>query len=67
MRTLYKTLYYPHRKDTFKVYYLTDWHVGAKSFDETLFRQHVQQIKDDPSAYWIGGGDYIDAISHVGG
>lgn len=66
MRTLYKTLYYPSRSSTFQLWYLTDWHVGAKAFDEKLFKQHVQQIAETQNAYWIGGGDYIEAISHVG-
>ena len=66
MRTLTHTLYYPSRSDHFNLWHLTDWHVGAKAFDEKLFRQHVKLIADDPMARWIGGGDFIDAITHVG-
>lgn len=66
MRTLNHTLYYPSRSDHFNLWYLTDLHIGAKAFDEKLFKQHVKQIQEDPHARWIGGGDYIEAICHVG-
>lgn len=66
MRTLQHILYYPSRSDHYNIWHLTDLHVGAKAFDEKLFRQHVKEIEADPMARWIGGGDYIDAVCHVG-
>lgn len=66
MKTIIRRLTYGSNGDTFRLWHLTDWHVGAKAFNEKLFRQHVRLIEDDPNAYWIGGGDYIDGICHVG-
>lgn len=51
--------------DTFRLYYLTDTHVGARACDEQLLRRDIEVIRSDPHAYWIGGGDYIDAIMEV--
>lgn len=66
MRTLNRTVYYPSRGDTFRLMHLTDLHIGAKACDEKLLEKHVRMIEDDPNMYWIGGGDYIDAICQVG-
>lgn len=66
MRTIKPVIYYPSREDTFSLWYLTDLHLGAKACDEKLLKQHIKAIEDDPNARWIGGGDYIDAICHVG-
>lgn len=65
MKTIRHSLEYSSALDTFRLYHLTDWHVGARAFNEKLFRQHVKAIADDPTAYWIGGGDYIDAVTQV--
>lgn len=64
MRTLHHTIYYPTASDRFRLWHLTDTHIGAKACDEKLLRQHIQAIADDESAYWIGGGDYVEAIAH---
>jgi len=48
-----------------KVYPLGDLHVGAAGFDEAGFVRRVKSIKDDPSAYWLGMGDYCDFITHT--
>lgn len=63
MRTLQHTFYYPSRSDTFRLYHLTDLHIGHAACNELLIRQDVERIAADPNAYWGGGGDYIDAIS----
>lgn len=65
MRTIRVTQEYNSRGDSFKLWNLTDLHIGAKAFDEKLFRQQVKIIADDPNAYWVGGGDYVDGIFHV--
>jgi len=49
-----------------RLYYLTDLHVGAKACDERALKRDIASIADDPDARWIGGGDYVDAIGHVG-
>lgn len=66
MKTIRHTIEYSSTLETVRLYHLTDWHVGARAFNERLFKQHVKAIADDDRAYWIGGGDYIDAICHVG-
>lgn len=64
MRTLKHTIYYPSVTDQFRLWHLTDLHVGAKACDEALLASHIKQIANDPNAYWIGGGDYVEAIAH---
>lgn len=66
MRTLRKTITYEGRATTIRLYHLTDLHLGAAACDETLLRRYVAAIEADPLAYWIGGGDYIDAIARKG-
>lgn len=66
MRTLNHALTYSSPSDLFSVWFLTDWHLGAKGCNEKLLKQHIKRIAEDDCAYWIGGGDYIDAVSHVG-
>lgn len=48
--------------DHFTLCYLTDLHLGAAACDEDLLKQDIQRIKDN-NWRWIGGGDYIEAIS----
>lgn len=45
------------------LYFLGDIHEGNVNHAETEFRRAVNIIKDDPNAYWIGMGDYIEAIT----
>lgn len=66
MRTIEKVIYHTSRKDTFRLWHLTDLHLGARACDEKLLKQHVAEIAADPNAYWIGGGDYVDAICQAG-
>lgn len=66
MRTLTIKQQYASRADTYRLYYLTDLHVGARACDEALLKRDIQAIAEDEYALWIGGGDYIDAICHVG-
>lgn len=42
---------------------LGDVHVGASACDERTFRRDVARIEADPNAYWVGMGDYLDAIT----
>jgi hypothetical protein len=66
VQTISHVIGYPSRTSTFRLWHLTDWHIGAAACDEKLLRKHVQQIADDPNARWIGGGDYLDCISRKG-
>ena len=51
------------RSDVFSIIPLGDIHIGAAACDETLLRQVVKRIQDDPHCYWIGMGDYADFIN----
>lgn len=66
MQTLNHVVYYPSRRDTFRLYYLTDLHLGAKACDERQLKRDIEAIRNDPFARWIGGGDYVDGICHAG-
>lgn len=66
MRLIDVVVPYASRSDTYRLWHLTDLHLGAGSVDEALLKKHIKQILDDPHALWIGGGDYIDAISRKG-
>lgn len=66
MRVLRTTITYPSRSDEFVLYPLFDTHMGARTCDEKLLRQHVAAIAKNPNARWIGGGDYIEAIPRKG-
>jgi hypothetical protein len=66
VQTLVKPIYYGSRADQIRLWHLTDLHVGARACDEKLLQQHIDVIASDPNAYWIGGGDYVDAICDLG-
>jgi predicted phosphodiesterase len=50
------------RKDEFRFYVLGDVHIGALNCAEDEFRRFVSYIKNTPNSYWVGGGDYCDAV-----
>ena len=50
------------RKETFKLYVLGDVHIGALNCAEKELRSMVKRIEEDPYSYWIGGGDFCDAV-----
>lgn len=62
LRSRAVTLQIPFR-DSVSVYPLGDIHLGAGECDEELLARTVAAIQVDPHAYWIGMGDYIDAIN----
>lgn len=45
------------------IYVISDVHWGSANCRERAFKEFVRTIKDDPKGYWIGLGDYIDAIT----
>ena len=49
----------------FTIWNLSDLHLMSKACAEDRIAADVQRIKDDPYAYWIGGGDYADLIGHT--
>jgi len=66
VKTLHHTVYTESRSETYRLYYLTDMHVGARACDEALLQAYIQRIAADEHALWIGGGDYLDAITRRG-
>lgn len=42
---------------------LGDMHIGHAGFDEEKLRRRVSVIEQDEDRYWIGMGDYVDAVS----
>lgn len=66
MRTLVHKIGYSSRADTYRFFHITDTHLGARACNETLLRQHIKQIADDPHALWGHGGDALDCIARKG-
>lgn len=50
------------RAHTMKIYPIGDTHVGALNCAEDKLKAVVKQIASEPNAYWIGGGDFLDAV-----
>ena len=50
------------RGQSFRIYYVADQHIGNAGADLKRMKEDVKQILDDPHAYWIQGGDAIDAV-----
>lgn len=51
------------RSDTFRLYPIGDIHLGAAACDVDALRSTVDHIAADPSARWIGMGDYAECIN----
>jgi predicted phosphodiesterase len=62
MRLVEREIICNSRSVAFKVYGIGDVHIGALNCAEKEIKALVKKIKDDPFAYWIGGGDYCDAV-----
>lgn len=45
------------------IYFLGDIHEGNVNHAGSEFRKAVNIIRDDPKGYWVGMGDYIEAIT----
>ena len=50
--------------ETATVYFLGDIHEGAANHQAKALAKAIDIIANDSNAYWIGMGDYIDAINH---
>jgi hypothetical protein len=48
---------------TFRFYPLGDLHLGVKGCDEAKLARAIAEIEADEDGYWIGTGDYLDAIN----
>jgi hypothetical protein len=52
------------RGESINIYGLGDVHEGNCNHNAEAFKKAVDIIKNDPDGYWVGMGDYIDAITH---
>lgn len=50
-------------RETWTLHYLTDVHKDDPDHAEQEFKARLKEIKDDPKALWIGGGDYGSLIA----
>ena len=50
MNLITERIQYHSRTDEFRLWHLTDTHIGARSCDEKLLKRHIKQIVDDPFA-----------------
>lgn len=66
MRTLQHDIYHSDFGQKFRLYHITDLHLGAKACDEKLLQRDIATIEKDPHAYWILGGDTVDGICELG-
>jgi|GEM_PF-971460 len=51
------------KRETYYIAILGDTHYGTKSFDKRQFLEMIQWIKKRKNVYWIGLGDYVEAIT----
>jgi len=47
---------------TFRIFFIADQHIGNPGCDIKRMKEDVELVASDPTAYWIQGGDAIDAI-----
>ncbi|MHC4621734.1 MAG: metallophosphoesterase [Planctomycetota bacterium] len=53
------------RSDSFRLWNLSDLHFGARSCAESLIKRDIDKIANDDNAFFVLGGDIIDAISYA--
>jgi len=63
MELVDRTLYYSRTRGPLVIYLLGDIHLGTVSCSESLLRQVIGEIKENPYAYWLDIGDKIEAIN----
>jgi hypothetical protein len=60
-----RLIIYPNNGDIFEIWNLSDLHLGSRACAEDMIQRDINKIKENPNAYWLGGGDYCDFISHT--
>jgi len=63
MELLAHEIKYPSRSNTIELYGIGDVHLGSAGSDKVKLQAKIQEIKDNPHAYWIGMGDYCECIN----
>ena len=51
------------KSDVVNIYTIFDTHFGAANQREKEFKELVKIIENDKNGYWVGGGDFIEAIT----
>jgi hypothetical protein len=49
--------------EEYNIYFIGDIHEGNCNHAEKEFKKAIEIIKNDKNGYWIGMGDYIEAIT----
>lgn len=62
MITLRRAFDLDGRADVIRVRIFSDVHLGPKATDELTLARAIAEVAADPSMYWIGLGDIIDAV-----
>ena len=62
MRLIDKRVECPSRTNTIEIYPIGDIHLGARNCAEKPLRKQVREIAQNPNAFVIGTGDWLDAI-----
>ena len=62
MKIIHRDIIVPERNGEVEIYPLGDLHIGYRACCEKLLKKTVSEIASKRNAYWIGGGDYLDAI-----
>ena len=55
---------YGSRASEFTIWNLSDLHLMSAACAEKDLLQDVEQIRNDPCSFWMGGGDYCDFIGY---
>lgn len=63
MQTAVKRYPFDSRKDFYNIYFMGDWHLGAKLCDETLLEKDIERVRKDKRAIVFLMGDLGDFIS----
>lgn len=53
---------YPSRSSELTIWNLSDLHLMNRASATERIKRDINTIKNDPLAYWLGGGDYVDFI-----
>lgn len=64
MEMVYKQVKHRSRKDWFDIIPLGDVHLGNAGCDVDKFQRQIRWIAENKKCFWIGMGDYVDAINY---
>ena len=62
MKVVNHVIYYQSKTEKFLIVPFGDLHVGNRNADLRKIREIANWIRETPKCYWLGMGDYVDAI-----